>query len=119
VVAELAGLRDRFVAAGAAPEQIILDPGLGFSKAGEHNWALLRALPQFTALGHKVLVAASRKRFLGSLLAVDGKPAAPKERDAATLAVTALAAGNGAWGVRVHDAGPNLDAVKVAAAWAR
>ncbi|MFD1214164.1 dihydropteroate synthase [Arthrobacter sp. GCM10027362] len=118
VLAELAALRDRFVAAGVAPEQIILDPGLGFSKTGEHNWALLRALPQLTGLGHKVLVGASRKRFLGSLLSVDGRLPAPKERDEATLAVTALSAGNGAWGVRVHDAGPNLDAVKVAAAWA-
>jgi dihydropteroate synthase len=119
VVAELSELRDRFVAAGVASEQIILDPGLGFSKNGEHNWALLRGLPQLTALGHKVLVAASRKRFLGSLLSADGAVAAPKERDDATLAVTALAAGNGAWGVRVHDAVANLDAVKVAAAWIR
>jgi dihydropteroate synthase len=119
VAAELAELRDRFVAAGVAPEQIILDPGLGFSKNGEHNWALLRGLPQLAALGHKVLVAASRKRFLGSLLGADGAAAAPKERDDATLAVTALAAANGAWGVRVHDAAANLDAVKVAAAWTR
>ncbi|NKX55091.1 dihydropteroate synthase [Arthrobacter mobilis] len=118
VLAELAGLRDKFTAAGVDPEQIILDPGLGFSKTGEHNWALLRALPQFAALGHKVLVGASRKRFLGTLLSADGKAPAPKERDGATLAVTALAAAGGAWGVRVHDAGPNLDAVKVAAAWA-
>ncbi|NKX50571.1 dihydropteroate synthase, partial [Arthrobacter deserti] len=119
VLAELTELRDRFVAAGVAPDRIILDPGLGFSKTGEHNWALLRALTQLAGLGHRVLVAASRKRFLGSLLAADGSPAAPKERDDATLAVTALSAGQGAWGVRVHDAAANLDAVKVAAAWVR
>jgi dihydropteroate synthase len=119
VLAELTELRDKFVAAGVAPEQIILDPGLGFSKNAEHNWELLRATGQFAQLGHKLLVGASRKRFLGSLLTSAGKAAAPKERDEATLAVSALAAANGAWGVRVHDAGASLDAVKVAAAWAK
>jgi dihydropteroate synthase len=118
VLAELTELRDKFVAAGVAPELLILDPGLGFSKNGEHNWALLRALPEFTKLGHKVLVAASRKRFLGSLLSEAGKAAAPAERDDATLAISALSAANGAWGVRVHDAGASLDAVKVASVWA-
>jgi len=118
VLAELAELRDKFVAEGVEPEQLILDPGLGFSKTGEHNWALLRALPEFTKLGHKVLVGASRKRFLGSLLATAGKAAAPAERDNATMAVSVLAAANGAWGVRVHDAGASLDGVKVASAWA-
>lgn len=118
VLAELTELRDKFVAAGVAPELLILDPGLGFSKNGEHNWALLRALPEFTKLGHKVLVAASRKRFLGSLLSEAGKAAAPAERDDATVAISALSAANGAWGVRVHDAGASLDAVKVASVWA-
>ena len=118
VVAELAELRDKFVAAGVAEDQIILDPGLGFSKNAEHNWALLRGLPEFTKLGHKVLVGASRKRFLGTLLSSAGKVAAPAERDHATLAISALAVANGAWGVRVHDSGASLDAVKVAAAWA-
>jgi dihydropteroate synthase len=119
VLAELTELRDKFVAAGVAPEQIILDPGLGFSKNADHNWELLRATDRIAQLGHKVLVGASRKRFLGSLLTTAGKAAAPKERDEATLAVSALAAANGAWGVRVHDAGASLDAVKVAAAWTR
>jgi dihydropteroate synthase len=118
VLAELTELRDKFVAAGVDPEHLILDPGLGFSKTGEHNWALLRALPEFTKLGHKVLVAASRKRFLGSLLAESGKAATPVERDNATLAISALSAANGAWGVRVHDAGASLDAAKVASVWA-
>ena len=63
-------------------------------------------------------MGASRKRFLGELLTSAGKAAAPVERDAATLAITALSAGKGAWAVRVHDVGPNLDAVKVAARWA-
>ncbi|RJT80113.1 dihydropteroate synthase [Arthrobacter cheniae] len=116
VAAELTGLRDRFVAAGVAAEQIILDPGLGFAKTDEHNWVILRNLDVFTGLGHRVLVGASRKRFLGTLLTSAGKAAAPVERDHASLAVATLAASTGAWGVRVHDPAATLDAVKVAAA---
>jgi dihydropteroate synthase len=115
VAAELAGLRDKLYAAGVAPEQIILDPGLGFSKNEEQNWELLRNLDVLQGMGHRVLVAASRKRFLGSLLTVAGKAAPPAERDAATAALTAISAFRGAWAVRVHDVGPSLDAVKVAA----
>jgi dihydropteroate synthase len=115
VAAELAGVRDKLYAAGVAPEQIIIDPGLGFSKTDVQNWELLTHLDVLQAMGHKVLVAASRKRFLGSLLAVAGKAALPAEREAATAAVTAISAFRGAWAVRVHDVGPNLDAVKVAA----
>jgi dihydropteroate synthase len=116
VAAELVELRDRFVAAGVAADQIILDPGLGFAKTDEHNWAILRDLDAFTALGHRLLVGASRKRFLGTLLTSAGKAAAPAERDYASLAVASLAAAAGAWGVRVHDPAATLDAVKVAAA---
>lgn len=115
VAAELAGVRDKLCAAGAAPEQIILDPGLGFAKNEAQNWELLQHLDVLQDMGHKVLVAASRKRFLGSLLTVAGKAAPPAERDAATAAITAVSAFRGAWAVRVHDVGPNLDAVKVAA----
>ena len=114
VVAELAGVRDKLYAAGVGPEQIIVDPGLGFAKNDAQNWELLHHLEQLEALGHKVLVGASRKRFLGSLLTVAGKSAAPEERDAATAAITAISAYRGAWAVRVHDVGPSLDAVKVA-----
>jgi dihydropteroate synthase len=115
VAAELAGVRDKLYAAGVAPEQIILDPGLGFSKNEEQNWELLRRLDVLHDMGHNVLVAASRKRFLGSLLTEAGKAAPPAERDAATAAVTAISAYRGAWAVRVHDVVPSLDAVKVAA----
>lgn len=118
VVAELKGLRDTFTAAGVDPEQVIIDPGLGFAKNPEHNWALLQAIPELKALGHKVLIGTSRKRFLGSLLAEGGKPAAPIERDVATAATSALAASAGAWCVRVHDVEGTLDALKVARAWA-
>ncbi|MEE2570291.1 dihydropteroate synthase [Pseudarthrobacter sp. J64] len=115
VVAELSGVRDKLYAAGVAPEQIIVDPGLGFAKNEDQNWELLHGLGALQDMGHKVLVAASRKRFLGSLLTVSGKTATPEERDGATAAVTAISAFKGAWAVRVHDVGASLDAVKVAA----
>jgi dihydropteroate synthase len=114
VVAELAGVRDKLYAAGVSQDQIIVDPGLGFAKNDAQNWELLQNLDQLNSLGHKVLVGASRKRFLGTLLTVAGKSAAPEERDAATAAITAISAVRGAWAVRVHDVGPSLDAVKVA-----
>jgi len=115
VAAELVGVRDKLYAAGVAPEQIIVDPGLGFSKNDQQNWELLRNMAPLEALGHRILVGASRKRFLGTLLTVAGKAAAPEERDHATAAITSISASRGAWAVRVHDVGPSLDAVKVAA----
>jgi dihydropteroate synthase len=117
VITELTKIREQFLEAGVAPEQIILDPGLGFSKDGAANWELLRNIDRFNALGHRVLIGASRKRFLGSLLASSGKAAPPLERDNATAAVTALAAFAKVWCVRVHNVGPNVDAVKTTAAW--
>jgi dihydropteroate synthase len=119
VCRELAAARDAAVAAGVAPDRIVLDPGLGFAKDAGHNWALLRRLDALTELGHRVLIGASRKRFLGSLLrSADGVDRAVDGRDAATAAVTALAARAGVWGVRVHDARASADAVAVAAALA-
>jgi dihydropteroate synthase len=96
---------------------VIVDPGLGFAKKSAHNWALLAALPQLAALGHPVLIGASRKRFLGELLGEPGVPRAVEERDAATDAVTALASAAGAWAVRVHDVRGSRDAIAVAGAW--
>jgi dihydropteroate synthase len=110
VCEELSARRDAAVAAGIA--DIVLDPGLGFAKQADHNWALLRALPRLQGLGCPVLVGASRKAFLGALL--DGRPAAG--RDAATAAITVLAAEVGAWAVRVHDVAASADAVRVVAA---
>lgn len=117
VLDELTTVRDRFRAAGVDDDRLIVDPGLGFSKNGDQNWLLLRDLGRFAGLGHRVMVGASRKRFLGTLLTSAGKAATPDERDDATVATSALAAAAGAWCVRVHDVGPNLDAVKVASAW--
>jgi dihydropteroate synthase len=119
VIAELSARARAAADAGIAPGRVVLDPGLGFAKEADHNWALLQHLDELLALGHPVLVGASRKRFLGSLLAVDGEPRALDGRDDATDAVSALAAYAGAWCVRVHDVRGSRDAVQVAAAWSR
>jgi len=104
-VAEELGARiDAAVEAGVSREALILDPGLGFSKNAEHNWELLARLDVFVDMGLPLLVAASRKRFLASL-ASPGDPASATEvdRDAATAAITVMAAQAGAWAVRVHE----------------
>ncbi len=113
----LADQLEALAAAGVDPARVVLDPGLGFAKTAAHNWALLAGLPALHALGRPVLVGASRKRFLGELLADGGVPRPVEGRDAATDAVSALAAAAGAWGVRVHDVRGSRDAVAVAGAW--
>lgn len=122
VGAELRRRVDEVVAAGVDPSAVIVDPGIGFAKLHGHNWALLTSLGQIARLGgdrpFPVLVGASRKSFLGSLLRdAGGEPRAPAGRDGATAAVSALAAAAGAWCVRVHSAAANADAVRVAARW--
>ena len=122
VGAELRRRLDAVVAAGVDPSAIIVDPGIGFAKLPRHNWALLANLGEIARLGggrpFPVLVGASRKSFLGSLLRdADGEPRVAAERDGATVAVSALAAAAGAWCVRVHAAAANADAVRVAARW--
>lgn len=115
---ELLAAADAAVAAGVDPANLIIDPGLGFAKTGDHNWALLRALSEFVATGFPVLVGASRKRFLGTLLAdPDGRPRPPDGREIATAVISALAGLNGAWGVRVHDVRATVDALRVQEAW--
>lgn len=103
--------------AGVRREQIIIDPGLGFAKTADHNWALLQATDRFVATGYPVLIAASRKNFLGLLLADDAGPRPPAGREDATASISALAALAGAWAVRAHAVPASLDAVRVAAAW--
>ena len=118
---ELTRRVDAAVAAGVDPGRIVIDPGLGFGKRPEHNWPLLARLPEVATLGGRtfpVLVAASRKGFLGGLLAgPDGTPRPIGGREEATVAITALAAAGGAWCVRVHQVPASSDAVRVAAAW--
>jgi len=111
---------DVAVSAGVDPSRLILDPGLGFVKQPDHNWQLLHRLPELTELGFPVLIGASRKRFLGSLLAApDGTIRPPDEREVATAVISALAATHGAWGVRVHDVQSTRDALAVVHAWQR
>jgi len=118
VRAELLASVDDAVAAGVDPDKLVIDPGLGFAKTGQDNWALLHALPQLVATGVPVLLGASRKRFLGTLLAgPDGSPRPPGGRETATAVISALAALYGAWGVRVHDVRASVDALKVVEAW--
>ncbi|MEU2350720.1 dihydropteroate synthase [Modestobacter sp. NPDC049651] len=112
VAAELTARVEDVVAAGVAPEQLVLDPGLGFAKNAEHNWALLAGLDRLVALGLPLLVGASRKTFLGRLLAgPDGGLRPVEGRETATAAISLLAAQAGAWGVRVHEPVPSLDAI--------
>lgn len=122
VVADVrAELADRLAAlaeAGVDLDRVVLDPGLGFAKRSPHNWALLRDLDALESLGRPLLIGASRKRFLGDLLADDdGEPRPFDGRDAAGDAITALAAFAGVWGVRVHEVAASRDAALVARAW--
>lgn len=118
VTAELRARIDAVVAGGIAPERLLVDPGLGFAKNAEHDLALVAHMADLRALGFPLLVAASRKRFLGRVLAggTDATPPPARERDAATAAVSAIAAHQGAWAVRVHEVRATADAVRVARA---
>jgi dihydropteroate synthase len=118
VLSELRTGLERAVAGGVAPERIVLDPGLGFAKNADHDLILLAHLARLRTLGAPLLVAASRKRFLGRVLAAGAGATPPpaRERDAATAAVTAIAAREGAWAVRVHEVHASADAVRVARA---
>ena len=120
VLAELAVQLEVALAAGIEPGHIALDPGIGFSKTADQSWEVLSGLERMHDLGHPVLVAASRKRFLGVLLADTGtgEPRPPDEREDATTAISTLAAAAGAWCVRTHSVAPTADAVRVASRWA-
>jgi dihydropteroate synthase len=111
---ELAQRLDAAEAAGIPRERVVLDPGLGFAKEPHHNWELLVALDALRTLGCPVLVGASRKSFLGSLLAVDGVPRPVDQREHAHAALVALLAGRGVDCLRVHDVRATLDALAVA-----
>ena len=145
VVEELTGLRERLLAAGVLPQNLILDPGLGFAKGGMQDWELLAAIDELQSLGHRLLIAGSRKRFIANALtaadialaerlnatgftATDAgeaerelwqslsEPRSAQHRAAASAAVTALVAARGVWAVRVHDVPASVDAVTVASA---
>jgi dihydropteroate synthase len=114
VIAELASQLENADHAGVAADKVIIDPGFGFAKTGEHNWQLLQRLDEFDVLRRPMLVGVSRKTFLGRLLAdADGSPRPPKQRDDATTALTTVLALRNVWGVRVHSARASRDAIAV------
>lgn len=117
VVAEIRPRVDAAVAAGVRPERIAIDPGLGFAKTWDQNWTVLARLGEIVAQGLPVLVGASRKTFLGELLAdpATGARRPAEQRDFATSALSTTIALAGAWCVRVHEVPSSLDAVRVAA----
>jgi dihydropteroate synthase len=111
---ELSQRLEAILAAGVQPEQVVLDPGLGFAKRAEHNWELVRHIGRVAELGRPVLVGASRKSFLGQLLAEpDGTPRPVDEREHASTALAVFLAQQGVWGLRVHDVRSCRDALKV------
>lgn len=117
VCSEMLAQAQVFLDAGCSREQLILDPGLGFSKHAEHNWQVMAHLADVAALGYPVLLGSSRKTFLGRIdLDAAGNPAAPPTRDAATAATSLLGAEAGVWAVRVHDVPSTLAALRVHAA---
>ena len=118
VAAVRSELADRMAAAldaGIDPGRLVLDPGLGFAKTAAQNWELLRGLDEIAGLGRPLLVGASRKSFLGSLLADEDGPRPLDGREHANVAITTLLAGTGVWGLRVHDVRASMDALRVVA----
>lgn len=119
LVGELEGRVVAAAAAGIPPARIVLDPGIGFGKRGAQNWEALRALDRVCAMGPRVLVGTSRKRFLAEALAGEEAPDRVDERrrDLATAVTSVLAAQAGVWAVRVHDVGATRDALTVWRRW--
>ncbi|HZU92627.1 MAG TPA: dihydropteroate synthase [Microbacterium sp.] len=117
VAGELRARVEAAAAAGIAPSRVIVDPGIGFAKTGAQNWDVLRGLDEIVALGHRVLIGTSRKRFLAETLAVADVQVSEARRDLATAVTSALAARAGVWAVRVHDVSSTRDALTIAHAW--
>ena len=108
------------LAAGVERERLIIDPGLGFAKTAEHNWALLQYLQELNPRDLPMLVGSSRKSFIGALLADEsGAPRPVLDREDANTALTVIAAIEGAWAVRVHEVRASVDAVRVVQRWQR
>jgi len=101
VLAELNERIEAALDAGIAKDKLIIDPGIGFAKDAEHNWAIIDSIDRFVDLGYPVLVGASRKRFLGG--------DSPDEREAATIQLTKRLGTTGVWAVRVHSVKPHKE----------
>ncbi len=113
VTREISNQVDAAVAAGIARERIAIDPGIGFAKTVDQNWPILKHLDVLEGLGLPILMGASRKKFLGELLAKAGVARDSDERESATTAISTLMAARGLWAVRVHDVKPSSDAIAV------
>lgn len=117
---ELALRVEAALEAGISPDRLAVDPGLGFAKTAEHNWALLQHVHVLDELGMPLLLGSSRKSFLGTLLAdTHGVPRPVLDREAANVALTTLAGLAGVWAVRVHEVRDSVDALKVVQRWSR
>jgi dihydropteroate synthase len=115
---ELGARVDAALAAGIDSGRLAIDPGLGFAKTADHNWALLQRLADLDSLGLPVLLGASRKSFLGALLAAtDGTARDVADREDASVAISTLAAMAGVWCLRVHEVRRSVDALKVVSRW--
>jgi dihydropteroate synthase len=101
VISELQERIDAALDAGISRDNLIIDPGLGFAKDADHNWAIIDAIDQFVAMGYPVLVGGSRKRFLGG--------ETPDEREQATIDLTKRLAPSGVWAIRVHSVNPHKE----------
>lgn len=131
VASELRTRVGKAAEAGIAPARLIIDPGIGFAKTGAQNWEVLRGLDDITALGYRVLIGTSRKRFLvetlqhagsanpstGSASGAGTASGDEARRDLATAVTSALAVRHGVWAVRVHDVAATRDALAIAHAW--
>ena len=113
VTKEISAQVDAAVRAGIAKERIAIDPGIGFAKTVDQNWPILKHLDVLAELGLPILMGASRKKFLGELLAKDGEARIMEDRESATTAISTLMALRSTWVVRVHDVKASRDAIAV------
>jgi dihydropteroate synthase len=101
VISELNERIEAALDAGIQKDKLIIDPGIGFAKDAEHNWAIIDSIDRFVSMGYPVLVGASRKRFLGG--------ESPDEREQATIELTKRLGPTGIWAVRVHSVKPHKE----------
>lgn len=101
VISELNERIEAALDAGIQKDKLIIDPGIGFAKDAEHNWAIIDSIDRFVSMSYPVLVGASRKRFLGG--------ESPDEREQATIKLTKRLGATGIWAVRVHSVKPHKE----------
>jgi len=115
IISDIAGhLAERVqaaITAGIAEDRIAIDPGIGFAKTAEQNWALIEGLAAFAVMGHPVVLGVSRKSFLKSLAGDD-----IRRRDEESARLTARCFALGARIFRVHEIPENLAALRAAEA---